>query len=744
MEKNKNTAALGNLDKSLKVAAIFQQAVDLHQKGQMAQAKALYQEVLAGHPGHFHALHLLGVMALQTSDTVRGVELIGKALEINPEFGVAYLNRGNGFKELEQYEAALGCYDQAILRRPEYAQAHYLRATVLETLGQPIEALKAYDNAILFKPDYVDAYNNRGNLLRELKRYPSAMDSYDQAIKLNPDFSEAYYNRGIVLQETCCFAAALQSYEKAIELNSRCFSAYNNRALIFKYLGQYEASLQNFAKAIELRPDYIDAIYNRALLFMDLNKHQAAIDGFEKVLQLKPDYEFLYGRILHAKMLICNWKDAEQESIRLVKKIRCNEKVTSPFPLLAISGLPSLQLAVAEIWAKVKRPQLAGAELIQKYVRHQKVRIGYYSADFHNHATAYLMAALFEEHDKTRFEFFAFSFGPDRVDEMRARIVKAFDHFIDVRNQSDEEVAQLSRKLEIDIAIDLKGYTGNCRTGIFASRAAPVQVNYLGYPGTMGVAYMDYLIADNVLIPECFQKYYTESIVYLPDSYQVNDSRRVIAEQVPCRDSLQLPETGFVFCCFNYSYKITPDTFSSWMRILLSVEGSVLWLLEDNSTATMNLRQEAEKRGVKSQRLIFAPRIPLANHLARHRAADLFIDALPYNAHTTASDALWVGLPVLTCMGEAFAARVAASLLSAIGLSELVTTTQQEYESLAIELATNPERLKQIKQKLEQNRLNSPLFDTPRFARNIEDAYMQIYERNQADLPASNIFPNPH
>ena len=318
-------------------------------------------------------------------------------------------------------------------------------------------------------------------------------------------------------------------------------------------------------------------------------------------------------------------------------------------------------------------------------------------------------------------------------------IEAAFDRFIDVRDMADKDVALLARKLGVDIAIDLGGFTEASRTDILAMRAAPVQVNYLGYPGTMGAGYIDYLIADRTLIPESSRRHYAEKIAYLPDSYLVNDGKRAIAEPTPSRDALGLPRTGFVFCAFNGSFKITPPTFAGWMRILQRVEGSVLWLREDNPTATRNLRQEARARGVDAERLVFASRMPLAEHLARHRAADLFLDVRPYNAHTTACDALWAGLPVLTCLGEAFAGRVAASLLATVDLPELVTSNQEEYEALAVELATNAPRLEQIKRKLECNRLTSPLFDAPRFTRHLEAAYTQMYERYHSDMPPDHL-----
>ena len=344
------------------------------------------------------------------------------------------------------------------------------------------------------------------------------------------------------------------------------------------------------------------------------------------------------------------------------------------------------------------------------------------------------MAGLFELHDKEKFELFAFSFGTDTKDEMKVRVSQAFDQFINVTGLSDLEVAQLSRNLGIDIAIDLKGLTQDTRLGIFSYKAAPIQVSYLGFPGTLGADYIDYLIADKTLIPAECKQHYSERIVYLPNSYQVNDRRRAIAPIQFTKPELGLPEDAFVFCCFNNSFKITPDVFDTWVRVLKAVDASVLWLLQDNPTAAMNLQKEAALRGLNPARLVFAKRMGLPEHLARHKMADLFLDTLPCNAHTTASDALWAGLPVLTCMGESFASRVAGSLLNAIGLPELITQTSEDYEALAIELATKPSKLQSIKAQLAANRLTTPLFDTSLFTQHIEAAYEKMYERYQADF----------
>jgi predicted O-linked N-acetylglucosamine transferase (SPINDLY family) len=414
--------------------------------------------------------------------------------------------------------------------------------------------------------------------------------------------------------------------------------------------------------------------------------------------------------------------------------------VSNPFPLLAMSDDPMLHRQASEIFAHYQYPSNSTLGPIAKHPKGEKIRIGYFSADFHNHATGYLLAELIELHDKIQFELIGISFGPNQDDEMRIRLQQSFDQLIDASTMSDIEIAQLSRDLKIDIAVDLKGFTQNCRTGIFAYRAAPIQLSYLGYPGTMSTNYIDYLIADRTLIPQEAQQAYSEKIAYLPNSYQANDRKRVISDKRFTKGDLGLPEQGFIFCSFNNNYKILPATFEIWMRILKAVDASVLWLYEDNAAAADHLRQEAEKRGVHPSRLVFAKRMPLAEHLARHQLADLFIDAFPCNAHTTASDALWAGLPVLTLMGNSFASRVAASLLKAIELPELITSTPQSYEALAIEIAKNPAKLAALKQKLASNRLTTPLFDTPQFTKDLEQSYVQIYERYQAGLPPEHIF----
>jgi protein O-GlcNAc transferase len=790
------------------VDAKFQEALSIHQKGDLAQAQVLYQRILAIDPRHADSLHLLGVMAHQTRNYQRAVEFIDAAVRVQPENAFFYFNRGNALFELNRMNEAVASYRTALELSPDFAEAHYSLGNALMGLKLFDQAIACYDKSIALKPEYAavfcynrgnallelqqweaaiasydrviaenancaEAHSNRGKALWEMKKIDASLASYEKAIEIKPELAEAYIGRGLALHELGKLSAAIEDYREAIQLNPNSAEAHHNLGGALQGLTQPEAALASYDKAIQLNPEYAEAYcsrgnallklerlheavasYDRAILLKPdlaaayfnrgaahqwLRQLEKAIEDYSQALELKPDYDFVFGSVFHNMMRICDWENFDENVSRLKNGLERHEKITSPFVVLSMLDSPELQKSAAEIFAQAWRLPRDARQTIQKPARKSKIRVGYYSADFHEHATAYLMANLFESHDKSGFELFAFSFGPHREDAMRRRVFGAFDRFFDVGKMSDGGVAGLSRELGIDIAVDLKGFTEHLRPGIFAERSAPIQVNYLGYPGSLGADWYDYLIADETLIPKDDFRHYREKVVYLPNSYQVNDSKRVIANTIYRREDLGLPASGFVFCCFNSNYKITPQVFDCWMRLLEQVDGSVLWLLEDSATATRNLRKEAERRGVGAERLVFAPRMPLAEHLARHRSADLFLDTLPYNAHTTASDALWAGLPVLTRIGKSFPARVAASLLTAIQLPELITRTEAEYESLAIELATNPAKLARIREKLAKNRLTTPLFDAPLFTRHVEAAYLKIWDRYQADLPPDHI-----
>ena len=622
---------------------------------------------------------------------------------------------------------------------PNSIGIEFQSALALHQGGQLAEAQVLYEKILRKQPNHFDALHLLGVIFYQTRQLERAVELIGSAIKINPNNAASYSNRGNALQDLKQFDAAIASYDKAIQLKPDYADAYSNRGNALKDLNQFDAAIASYDQAIQLKPDLAEAYYNRGNALKDLKQFDAAIASYDQAIQLKPDFDYLFGTLLHARMQLCDWSGFENNIAKLLKNIELGIKTSPSFGVLALTTSLPIQRKVSEIWVNDKYPYNPSLGPITKLQRSNKIRIGYFSADFHNHATSQLMADLFETHDKSRFELIAFSSGPDLQDKMRKRVSDAFDQFIDVRMMSDKSVAELSRNLCIDIAIDLKGLTQDSRFGIFSYRVAPIQVSYIGYPGTLGAGYIDYVIADKTVIPEQNRQYYSEKVVYLPNSYQVNDRKKVISDKKFIREELGLPIEGFVFCCFNNSYKITPHVFDSWVSILNAVKGSVLWLIEGNPTAAINLRKEAQKRGLDPQRVIFAMRIQLPDHLARHRAADLFLDTLPCNAHTTSSDALWAGLPVLTCMGESFSSRVAASLLMAMDLPELITQTRAEYEALAIDLATNPVKLRFIKDKLTANRLTTPLFDTPLFTRHIEDAYTEMFERYQADLLPDHI-----
>jgi predicted O-linked N-acetylglucosamine transferase (SPINDLY family) len=553
-----------------------------------------------------------------------------------------------------------------------------------------------------------------------------AREKFNAALAIDPTFALAHNGIGLSYSNVGQFDAALESYDSAIRVDPNFSSPYVNRSFIQQKRGDIQGAMDSLHYAIKLQPDNPTAHNNLGSILTELKMPRAAIAALEMVMRIDPDYPLVAGLRLLNKIQICDWAGFQRDLPALGDRLERGEAGAPPWALLPLIDRPDLQRKAAEAWILGNVPAVDVLGPVGSYPNHDRIRIGYFSADFHRHATAHLIAELIERHDLKAFEVIAFSFGPTTGDEMQQRLMAGADKFIDVSGKSDRDIAALAREMEIDIAVDLKGLTVGHRLGIFAHRAAPVQVNYLGFPGTLGATYFDYIIADNVIIPEESGQHYTEVVVALPGSYQVNDRKRKIAERRFTRTELGLPETGMVFCCFNNNFKIMPYIFDMWMRILHAVPGSVLWLIEDNADAAENLRWEAERRGIEKKRLVFADRISPEEHLARHMCADLFLDTYPYNAHTTASDALWVGVPLITCPGDTFASRVAASLLTAMGLPELAVSTFDEMEELAVALAKDPARLAALKEKVRTNRDTSPLFDTDEFAHNIESAYQQM------------------
>jgi predicted O-linked N-acetylglucosamine transferase (SPINDLY family) len=557
-------------------------------------------------------------------------------------------------------------------------------------------------------PDLSIAWNNRGNVLQDLHRPEEALASYDRALVFLPDYAEALNHRGNALR-------ALKRPEEA---------------------------LASFRRALALRPDLADAFAGLGDTLLELLRPNEAADAFARLVELRPDRDYARGNLLHARMQCCDWTTFREDAAAVERDVTAGKRSAGPFGFQAVSQSPESLYLCSRAYAADKYPPQSPLCRSERHAN-PKIRLGYLAGEFRTHATSMLMAGLFELHDRTRFELFAFDNGFDDGTPLRRRVETAFDSFIDISRASDLDVAKLIRDRKIDILVNLNGYCGLSRTGVFAHRPCPVQVNYLGFPGTMGTGYMDYIVADRIVIGEDEHRWYSEKVVTLPDCYQVNDSKRGMAGTTPARKEAGLPESGFVFCCFNNNHKLTPDVFDIWMRLLGKVEGSVLWLIQDNAVVAGKLRGEAERRGIASERIVLAPRVSVAAHLARHKLADLFLDTLPYNAHTTASDALWVGVPLLTCMGSSFPGRVAASLLHAVGLPELVTRTFEEYEALALRLAANPSLLAELKARLERNRATCSLFDTERFRRHIESAYITMWERAERGEPPAAFAVDP-
>jgi protein O-GlcNAc transferase len=743
-ELKRNEEALDSYARALTIKPDYAEAhnnrgVALQELKRFEEALDSYARALKIKPDYAEAHNNRGNTLRQLKRNEEALDSYARALTIKPDYAEACNNHGGTLHQLKRFEEALDSYARALTIKPDYAEAHNNRGVALQELKRFEEALDSYALALKLKPDYAEAHSNRGNTLRELKRFEEALDSHARAIKAG--HAEAHNNRGITLQELKRFEEALDSYARALTIKPDYAEAHNNRGNTLRELKRFEEALDSYALALKLKPDYAEAHNNRGVTLRELKRFEEALDSYALALNIQSNGDWLYGTWLHANMHLCNWSDFESRIANLAAKIQQAKKATLPFSVLGLIDSLTLQRQAAGTWVREKYPPSRILPPLGKRRRGERIRIGYFSPDYREHPVSLLAAQLFEMHDRRRFEVTGFSFGADTQDAMRKRLERGFERFVDVRKNSDQEIAQLARGMGIDIAVDLGGFTQDGRPQIFALRAAPVQVGYLGYSGTSGAPYMDYLIADATLIPAESRAHYSEQIIYLPHSYMPRDSKQCIAEKVFTREELGLPQRGFVYCCFNNSYKISPGSFDGWMRILKQVPGGVLWLTQGNATAVDNLRQEAQRRGVAGERLIFAPRMAsMEEHLARHRAADLFIDTLPCNAHTTASDALWAGLPVLTRMGESFAARVAASLLYAIGLPELVTTTQEQYESTAIELAGDPARLAQFKDRLHQNRLSMPLFATEQFTRHLENSYTQIYERYQADSSPEHIY----
>ena len=730
--------------------------------GAHADAKRLLSEAVRLLPQDAGARVNLALALTECGEPQAALDRIEEALTLNPSMPAALMNRVPILVKAGRYEEALQRADELIAAGNSYSELEVNRGIALLELGRIEEAIYCLEKVLQTSPEHINALNGLARAHLTAEQTDSAIQYAERAIKINPTNTDAYFTKAQAMVSQGNLKLAAIELNQAVQQQPRNPQILETYANCLAELHEYKSAMEHAEKALAINPKNAKAYWAGGKAAAGLLQHADAIENYKKALNINPelkevhiskaiseielkDYASAIQSLKHGNatpleiqvtlMPVCDWHafgDISKTSYEdIVKK-------STPFPILAIIDDPELHLNIARSY--LTRIHCADTQLRDFPKRTaEKLKIGYFSADFCNHATMCLMSELFESHNRDDFEIYAFSYGSSKKDAVREKVIQNVHEFHDVSDLTDQEAAALSRSLNIDIAVDLKGFTIAGRIGIFAERCAPIQVSYLGYPGTTGATYMDYVVADRVVLPTSIQPFFTEKVVYMPHSYQVNDSQRAIASKNFTRSELGLPDDAFVFCCFNNNYKILPDTLDGWIRILNAVPNSVLWLFKDNDAAAENLTREVQERGLSTERLIFAPRFRVDEHLARHSVADLFIDTLPCNAHTTTSDALWAGLPVLTLAGRSFAARVAASLLTAVGLPELITTSQAEYEAKAIHLATHPDELKALRQRLQVQRLTSPLFDGKRFTRDLETAYRMMLERYEAGLPPETL-----
>jgi len=713
------------------------------QKGNTQRANFHLKACIGLDSRHEDATVSLGCIAFDAGQPQAALQYFQQAASNNAVSSQARYNLGKALHALQRYDEALASDDRAITLQPDNAEAIYRRGVTLDALGRHEAALDFFDRALQIRPDLADAHCGRAVALGKLGRLAESLRACESAIAADPASFDAWYNYGVALSRLRRFTDAVAAGDRAIGIDPNSALAHYNRAQALFECKRYAEALAGYERAIVLNPDVAGAYEGRAGVFILSRRYGEAIRDLRRAHELNPQAKFVLGSLVLTLRFLCDWNDIENRSKELVAGIEAGHLVSMPFDLLGLPS-PALQRKCAEGYIADKYPAHATPVWRGEPYGHGRVRVAYLSADFRDHPVSYLLRGMIGKHDGTRFETFGLALTPSEPSEMRERMRGAFAKFIDASDRSDAEIAGLLRELEIDIAVDLMGHTRDARTDVFAARAVPIQVNFFGYAGTTGARYIDYLIADRIVIPEDDAVHYTEKVVYLPETFFANDDARAISAESPSRGDEGLPDDAFVFCSFNQSYKITPEIFDCWMRLLRAVEDSVLWLSHFTPETRANIAREAVARGVAAERVVFSRWIAKQeDHLARHRLADLFLDTPVYNAHSTAADALWAGLPVLTCLGTTFAGRVAASLLNAVGLPEMVTHSLADYEALALKLAREPAALADIKAKLARNRTTHPLFDTARFTRHLEAAYIGMWGRQQRGEPPASFAVEP-
>jgi protein O-GlcNAc transferase len=710
----------------------------LFASGENASAAEAFRAAIALDPKHPRAHNNLGRALAALGEHAQAMESYRRAIALDARYAIAHNNLGIELAEERRLEEALACYERAMELSPRFGEAHTNRGNVLLQLERAQEALACQDRALELEPFNATLHCNRGNVLLRLRRFEEALACFDRAVQLRPQFAESLNGRGCALRELQQLEAALACFDQALEFKPQYLEPLNNKAIVLLCLERFAELVPWCDRLLEVEPDFAPALYYRGLALKNLSRDREAIESFSRLLGRNPAYPLAAGYLLHAAAMICDWSH-ERLCADTVAALRKGEVVVSPLVLLSLTDEAQLQLECARHHLAHAYPRAPEPVWHGERWQNDRIRVAYVSADLRDHAVSYLMVGVFEKHDRARFMPVGVSLRPAQGSPFGLRVVQSFDAWIDVHQASDLKVAQVLRDMQIDIAVDLTGYTRGERINIFRHRFAPLQISYLGYPASTGTAFHDYIVADNYVIPEGLEQHYSEKVIYLPECFQANDDRRLIGERRPTRADAGLPEGAFVFCSFNNSYKLTAAQFDIWCRLLREVPASVLWIVADQDDTQAHLRREAHARGIAVERLVFARRVGYEDHLTRLPLADLFLDTLPFNAGTTASDALWAGVPVLTCSGESFAARMAGSLLCALDLPELITQTPEEYEARAVQLAKAPDELGALRARLAASRTSRALFDTQRFCRHLESAYATAHARQQRGEPPASF-----
>jgi predicted O-linked N-acetylglucosamine transferase (SPINDLY family) len=696
--------------------------------GRVHVATEAFKKVTELNPTYGTGFNNLGVMLEHQGKLDEAIHAYTKALGIEPENAEVYFNIGNALKEQGKLDEAIDSYAKALAIKPENAEVYFNIGNALKEQDKLDEAIEVYEKAISLKPDHALAHNNMGNALKEQGKLDEAIEAYTNALSIKPDHVDAHNNMGNALRKQGKLDKAIGAYTKALSIKPDHADAYNNMGNALEGQGKLDEAIEAYTDALSIKPEQSMAYYNIGDALLRQSKLDEAIDAFEKALSIEPNHAIARSKRLHCLALVCDWSSLDIEQPRF-EELGIVEDSVQPFTMIPLEDAPERHRLRSELYAIETYPNRALTLPAMPRGKSTRLRIGYFSADFTEHPVGYLIAKVLELHNRDKFEIFGYCLNGNSQTELRQRLINSFDYFADLNGLSDKDAALMARQDRLDIAIDLTGYTSGNRSGIFAYRAAPIQINYLGFPGTSGADYMDYIIADHFLIPDESQHFYTEKPIYLPHTYMPTDNTRKFSTNSIDRGSLGLPENAFIICCFNNNYKITSSEFNIWMRVLNKVENSILWIRSSNYWSEENIKKEADKRGIDPNRIVFAGMVPMDEHLTRQRFADLFVDTFNYNAHTTATEALWAGLPVVTKSGQGFAARVAGSLLNAVGLPELITDSENEYEALILNLATDKERLSRIKKKLAVNRLSEPLFDTEKYTIHLEAGYQKAHRR---------------